>query len=147
MLFLASLLSMAACTTIQSPQPELSAHLWPAHYDAIDYYSWVIGASSEQSDREKMRLEQLITRAGDEESLVQLAVLISAKTSDLRQQQLALDLLDQFEQYQSDDIKSDYRALAHLWRQALEPRLQSHELREQIKALTSIEQQLDRREQ
>lgn len=121
--------------------------LSPAHYAAIDYYSWVVTAESGQMQHEQSRLEQEISGGGEKHSLVQLALLISARSSDPHQEQRALELLDEYQQQQGISMSNDYYALAHLWRQALEPRLQSHELRQKIDALTLIEQQLRNREQ
>ncbi|OGT70488.1 MAG: hypothetical protein A3H44_04875 [Gammaproteobacteria bacterium RIFCSPLOWO2_02_FULL_57_10] len=153
------LVTLAGCTT--NPLQQLGS-VQPQRYDAVDYYSWAILAQPDEVLQELERLEASINIAGAEESLVQLAVLVSAVTTDPQQDQRALDLLQTFEERAaSSPVQSDYQAFAGLWRQILELRLQSQtvdsriqalerertELRKQIEALTSIEQQLDRREQ
>lgn len=151
---------LTACSSLTQPAQhsqrnqgeagELSAQagvLMPAQLDALHYYHWVLTAATEQLQSEQQRLEKAVSARNGGHSLVQLAVLISARSSDTAQQQRALALLEQYEQHQSDSLSGDYHALAHLWRQALEPRLLSHELQQKIDALTSIEQQLGNREQ
>lgn len=159
-LILFALTALAACTTsTQSVQQqatnqgmteavdETATTVLPAQLGAIDYYSWVVAAEPEKLQLEQSRLEREISITAGKHSMVQLAVVISARSSDTKQQQRALALLDEYNKQQSATLTDDYDALAHLWRQALEPRLQSHELRQKIDALTSIEQQLGSREQ
>ena len=158
-LWMVGLVTVAGCTT--NPLQHLG-NVQPQRYDAVDYYSWAILAPPDAVLQELARLETNVNVAGAEESLVQLAVLVSAVTTDPQQELRALDLLRTFEERAATSaVESDYQAFAGLWRQVLEMRLQLHsvderiqalereraELREQIEALTSIEQQLDRREQ
>lgn len=151
---------LTACSSLTQPAQhsqrsqgeagELSAPagvVMPAQLDALRYYNWVLAAATEQLQSEQQRLEQAVSARTGGHSLIQLAVLISARSSDTAQQQRALALLNQHEQSQSASVSEDYHALAHLWRQALEPRLLSHELQQKIDALTSIEQQLGNRQQ
>ncbi|MDP1931156.1 MAG: hypothetical protein Q8L60_06850 [Gammaproteobacteria bacterium] len=158
-MLLVGLTSLVGCTT--SPLQQLRT-VQPSRYDAVDYYSWVILAPPDAVLQELARLEVTVDVPGAEESLVQMAVLISAMTTDPEQEMRALSLLNTFEERAATSpVESDYQAFAGLWRQVLELRLQSHSvderiqaleherrsLREQIEALTSIEQQLDRRGQ
>lgn len=151
------LATLASCTTIPLPQLE---PVLPADYDAMNYYHWADRAPPDAVLEELSRLEASAGGAEDE-SLVQLAVLISARTANPQQEKRALDLLTQFERRATvNPVKSDYFMFAGLWREVLNLRLQTHtagervtalekereSLREQIEALTSIEQQLDRRE-
>ncbi|MDO8909421.1 MAG: hypothetical protein Q7W55_13100 [Pseudohongiella sp.] len=151
---LATLTTMVACTT--TPQLQQAGE-HPGHLGAMDFYLWATAATPGSLRQEQTRLESNTGITEEHESLVQLALLVSATTvrsPDLQiprqhtpQEQRALALLDEFEQHaRTSAVRNDYLALADLWRQVLEMRLQVYLLREQIEALTTIERKIDRRE-
>lgn len=146
---------LCACTT----NPMLLGR--PQSYAPLDFYQWVLAATSQERLAVQQRLEQQLAVACALQPIVQLAVLKSAVAISAQEDASALVTLKELDSCaaaRADD--SDYRVFAALWTQLLAQRQtlrvngqqiqtleeQRSSLREQIDALTSIEEQLNRRE-
>lgn len=127
----------------------------------MSFYQWVLEATPEQRGKLEQQLEQRLENNCALQPIVQLAVLKSAMSTSAAADNSALATLKQQDSCPAARITvGEYRVFANLWQQLLEQRQtlrengrqiqtleeQRRALREQIDALTSIEQQLNRRE-
>ena len=145
---------LAACTT----NPLLRES--PLSLNALEFCQWVLVSD----DVGRSRLEAHLLDEGTQQNaviaLVQLALLRSVDREDSTVEYQALDLLGSLQDVRATASReAGYRAFGALWRQYLEARIgasendtriaeleaQRNALREQIEALTSIEEQLNRR--
>jgi hypothetical protein len=125
---------------------------------AFDYYEWVLHAEFVSLQEERVRFESITEEERSAERFIQHAILLSARnengvSSDIE----ALALMESAD---LNALSKEYRAFATLWMQILNARqlAKTHQdvigmlekervtLQTQIDALTSIEQQLNRRE-
>lgn len=148
-----SLGSLMACTT--NPLFDVG----PQQLDALAYFDWVMSASAEQRAAEVWLLEQEAPASDSLDDRVRLIVLSSAFSDDRAHNRRAIAQLVELDGSDEQSFSADYRVFAQLWRQYLEQReslqatmrqLREAEeqrgiLRRQIEALTSIEEQLNRR--
>lgn len=126
--------------------------------DAFDYYEWVLHAEVVSLQEERTRFESIPADEQSAERFVQHAILLSARNENGVSTDIeALALMDSAD---FNVLSKEYRAFATLWMQILNARqlakthqdligVLEHErvtLQTQIDALTSIEQQLNRRE-
>ena len=149
-----SLGSLMACTTTP-----LFDHR-PQQLDALAYYDWVMSASVEQRAAEQWLLEQEVEASAGLDDQVRLMLLNSAFNDDAALNQRTIASLAKIGGSAEQSFSVDYQIFAQLWRQYLEQREALHVsarqlkeveeqrrvLRKQIEALTSIEEQLNRRE-
>ncbi len=147
------LLPFAACTT--SPF-NIDGY---SRIEALSYYEWVMQAQMLSLQEEQARFAALAESERSPQSLVQYAILISARNDGGAQSDVeAIALLESVE---TAALPAEYKTFSILWQQVLDARqqlrtkqglLQSLEqeritLQSQIDALTSIEQQLNNREE
>ncbi len=147
------LLTLSACTT--NPF-NLDAY---SKIHALSYYKWVLEAEADSLQDEKARLVALQDNEPSPESLVQYAILLSARSEGGAQSDdEAIALLDSVE---FAALTPEYQTFSTLWKQVLNARTLARTnqeliqvlekeritLQSQIDALTSIEQQLNNREE
>lgn len=151
--------SLPACTSSFIQAVGVAA---PKDYDPIAYYSWVSMASSELKQQEKERLQARISHQDvASEAYVQLALLTAQGATQTSELHSAIDLLERFEaNIGSSSVRSDYEIFADVLNESLRHSLSARtasarvklleqereSLREQIEALTNIEQQINLRE-
>lgn len=148
------LLGLCACTT----NPLLL--VGPQYATPIDFYQWVLEATPQERLALQQRVEQQLEQTCALRPIVQLAILKSAVASSAQGDESALKTLQEQDSCPTArGDAGDYRVFATLWQQLLVQRQslrksgqqiqtleeQRRELREQINALTNIEEQLNRR--
>lgn len=138
----------------------------PSVMAPLDYVDWLQSADAPALENERRRLETLPADSGDAIAPIQLGLLLSMPdTAAARDRDRAATLLAEAATPPTADGENaktrQYRTLGRLWlgvlrdgREAQDERLeiealrdQVRELKEQIEALTTIEQQLIEREQ
>ena len=149
------LLGLGACTS----NPLLLGS--PRGAAPLDFYQWVVEATPPQRLALQQRIEQQLQQGCALQPLVQLAVLKSAVATSVQEDESALVTLKEIDACPAASADAgDYRVFATLWTQQLAQRQtlrvngrqiqaleeQRRALREQIDALTNIEEQLNRRE-
>lgn len=167
--FLFILIGVVALTGCTTSSLQVLGGYQPAQLDAMNYYDWALTATPEMAATEQVQLERRIEASNSEESLVQLALLLSVAGASAEKDEEALALLTKFaERATVSAVDSEYQLFASLWTEVLVLRQQLREqaanqsvgrqrivdleresaaLKEQIEALMSIEQQLDGRGQ
>lgn len=126
----------------------------------LGFYQWVLEATPQQRLALQHSVEEQLARVCALRPIVQLALLKSAVETSAQEDESALATLKQIDSCPAASAdEGDYRVFATLWTQQLAQRQtlrmngrqiqtleqQRRELREQIDALTSIEEQLNRR--
>lgn len=135
---------------------------YPSDFNALAYHHWVGAASAEDLNLERTRLEKNYPELTPK-PMVQLAILLSAsKLATPESERRALTLLESFTD-PADNTQPgyDYVLFAKLWRNHLQQKQTSRQLRsenqhsqeelsklqEQLDVLMTIEKQLMEREQ
>lgn len=149
------LLALAACTT-NSMQMEN-----PLSAKPLPYYQWLMSASAQERSVWQLRVEQQLTQTCALQAIVQLALMQSAYSTRKEDDDKALATLETIDSCPSARADAgDYRIFAELWKtmliqraqlrasglQVKELEAQRQALSEQIEALTSIEEELNRRD-
>lgn|GEM_PF-2375761 len=149
------LFGVCACTTnpMFLERPQSAAPL--------DFYQWVLEATPRERLALQQKIEQQLLQACALQPIVQLALLKSAVAASAPEDESALLTLKEIDSCAAASADAgEYRVFATLWTQLLAQRqtlrlngrqIQTLEqqrrlLREQIDALTNIEEQLNRRE-
>lgn len=150
-----SLLGLAACTTspLSLVRQDKTAPL--------QFYQTVSSASAQERADLQKRIESALQQGCSMQLFVQLALLKSVSPASPLEDEEALNVLAEKDSCPAVGANADeYRVFASVWQQMLEQRRTLHEngrrivileeqsraLREQIEALTNIEEQLNRRE-
>ncbi len=149
------LLGLCACTT----SPMLMGQ--PQGAAPLDFYQWVLEANPEERAALQQSMEQQLEQTCGLQVIVQLAILKSALATSAQEDDSAIATLKEIDTCPAASVDAgDYRVFATLWAQHLAQRQtlrlngrqiqaleeQRRALREQIDALTNIEEQLNRRE-
>ena len=134
---------------------------YPQIVAPLSFYQWVLEATPPERLALQQRVEQQLERSCALRSIVQLAILKSAVATSAQEDESALAILKEQDSCPAAKADAgDYRVFATLWQELLEQRQtlrkdgrqiqaldeQRRALREQIDALTNIEEQLNRRE-
>tara|TARA_R110001606_G_scaffold339108_2_gene487146 strand:+ start:787 stop:1206 length:420 start_codon:yes stop_codon:yes gene_type:complete len=127
----------------------------------LDFYQWVLEANPEERAALQQSMEQQLEQTCGLQVIVQLAILKSALATSAQEDDSAIATLKEIDTCPAASVDAgDYRVFATLWAQHLAQRQtlrlngrqiqaleeQRRALREQIDALTNIEEQLNRRE-
>lgn len=164
-------LALTACNAAFLSRPHVAAAV---QRPALEYYHWLRGASAQALEREQHRLEEPHPAMDPLVRDVCLAMLLSSSRNPSRNEALALQLLQPLAEtgeYAPDSQAYDYLRLGLLLRDMLAERRQLQagaedarqesassrqqarelqrelgELRHQIEALKSIEQQINQRQ-
>lgn len=149
------LLGLCACTT----SPLLMGR--PQSAAPLDFYQWVLEATPQERSALQQSIEQQLEQTCGLQAIVQLAILKSAVVTSAQEDESAIATLKEIDSCPAASADTgDYRVFATLWTQQLAQRQtlrlngrqiqaleeQRRALREQIDALTNIEEQLNRRE-
>ena len=149
------LLALGACTTNPMSMGQ-TGKVAP-----LDFYQWVVEATPQQRLAQQQQIERQLEITCALQPLVQLAILKSAVATSTQEDESAIATLKSIDSCPTASADAgEYRAFATLWTQLLAQRQtlringrqiqaleeQRRELREQIDALTNIEEQLNRRD-
>ena len=133
----------------------------PGNSAPLDFYQWVVAATPQQRLAAQQQVELQLEQSCALQPIVQLAILKSAVASSAQEDESAMETLKSIDFCPAANADAgEYRVFATLWTQLLAQRQtlrlngrqiqaledQRRELREQIDALTNIEEQLNRRE-
>lgn len=146
------LFTLSACTTMPFGLDGYS------RISALDYYQWVLQAETLSLQEERVRFATMPDNEQSSASLIRHAILLSARNENDTPREL--EALAMIANVELNSLAADYQVFAVLWSDVLNARQLAKEqqkmiltledekflLQTQINALTSIEQQLNRRE-